>query len=222
MPTLLSDLNPTANVLISNAGQGIHLKNPRLGALVAEAIASWSNVESFMLRMFIALVGGKQAVAANMYLALDGNGPKKAAITAAATAILPPDRLDLFRVIMAIADTNEKSRNKLAHWVWGESPELPGLLLLADPKHIATGDRTVNDIYVYREHDFKTIISANERLCGYWSEFNVGLLHPALEHKFQQLAAEPEIADRLKILKDRKARSTSKSPPQLPPAGTHV
>jgi hypothetical protein len=230
MPQRLSDVKPEARFSIANAGRRPLAARPKLAVLVSEAIASWSNVESFMLRLFIELVGGRKSTAADMFLALETGGPKKAAIGAAAKSRLSDEHLELLRAIMAVADTNEKERNKLAHWAWGESDDIPDGLLLLDPKSLVTMEfdsefakRLSEKIYVYKQRDLESQIAANDRLCGYGLRLQFIITgHVANQdgELFQKLLAEPEIQDRLKILRDRKARSTSEEQPQSPPPGT--
>ena len=61
---------------------------------------------------------------------------------------------------MALSKTNEKSRNKLAHWTWGDSPDIPDAVFLINPKS-SIGDLDKSEIYVYKEQDFVSIIEAN-------------------------------------------------------------
>jgi len=170
--------------------------------LAMEAIATWSNVESFMLGLFVELLGGGNSLATEVFLSLDGQAAKSAAINAAATSVLK-DRdaeLRVLRAIIAIAKTNEKDRNKLAHWTWGDSPDLPDALLLIDPR-TTVHELDRSDVYVYKAQDFKGIAEANNRLCGYGLRFRFILGgHPA-NHEGRLLAklqAEQEIQQRLR------------------------
>ena len=168
MPQPLSRVSSTASIALGNAGDRPLAKHPDLALLALEAIASWSNVESFMLHLFIELFGGQGSLAADVFLALDGQAAKSAAIASAANSVLSsrPDELKVLQAIMAIAKTNEKDRNKLAHWTWGESPDLPDALLLVDPRAYI-GDLDRSEVYVYKANDFTNIVLANNRLCGY-------------------------------------------------------
>ncbi|AXW64707.1 hypothetical protein CJO94_24440 (plasmid) [Ralstonia solanacearum] len=59
MPQPLSRVTPEAGiVVIGNAGDRVLARHPDLAVLAIEAIASWSNVESFMLGLFVELFGG--------------------------------------------------------------------------------------------------------------------------------------------------------------------
>jgi hypothetical protein len=136
-----------------------------LAVLAMEAIASWSNVESFKLRLFIQLVGGlKATVAASIFLALQSNLAKSQAIQAAAATVLKErqDELQLLSVILRLAKTREKDRDKLAHWVWGDSPDVHTGILVIDPKDLVVLE--FSRVYVYTTKDFNSIIEGNERL----------------------------------------------------------
>ena len=201
MPQPLSKVMPNANVIIGNAGDRPLLRHPQLATLAIEAIASWSNVENFMLQMFVQLFGGNKSLATNIFLSLENQSAKTAAINAAADTALKekPDVLVVFEAIMAISKTNEKSRNKLAHWIWGDSPNISDGLLLINPKS-SIGDLDKSEIYVYKESDFTSIIEANDKLCGYGLRFNF-ILQGHIANRdgrlIIELKEEPEIKERL-------------------------
>lgn len=204
MPQPLSSVAPHASVIIGNAGDRPLARHPQLAILAIEALASWSNVESFMLNLFVQLLGGHGALAANIFLSLEIQNAKTAVIQAAANTVLKnePDKIKLLNAIIAIAKTNQKSRDKLAHWTWGDSPNLPDALLLVNPK-TTLGDIDKDEIYVYREQDFKQIIVANDRLCGYGLRLKFILMNHVANRDgrlFGELCSEPEIRDRLNRL----------------------
>ena len=53
MPQPLSKVISNASIFIGNAGDRPLARHPKLAILAMEAIASWSNVESFMLSLFM-------------------------------------------------------------------------------------------------------------------------------------------------------------------------
>lgn len=202
MPDPLSRVAPNAGLIIGNAGDRPLSRHPDLAVLAIEALASWSNVEAFLLRLFIDLFGGHGSLAASVFLSLEGQSAKNAAISAAAASALAdrPNELRVLLAILAIAKTNEKDRNKLAHWTWGDSPKLPDALLLVDPRS-TIGEFDLSKVFVYRATDFHRIIQANDRLCGFGLQFNFILNgHPANRdgELNAKLLAEPEIAARIR------------------------
>ena len=168
MPQPLSSFNPNAGVVIGNAGDRPLARHPELAVLALEAIASWSNVEAFMLRLFMQLLGGNESLAASVYLALSGQTAKTAAINAAAAKALEGKQAEfnVLEAILSVAKTNEKDRNKLAHWTWGDSPTIPDAVLLVDPR-ATIAELDLSKVFVYKAQDFQSIIQANDRLCGF-------------------------------------------------------
>ena len=84
MPQPLTSLPVNALVNIANVGIYPMRLRPKLGVLVADCISTWSNVESFMLRLFVELMGGSHETAATVFLALEIQSAKSAAINAVA------------------------------------------------------------------------------------------------------------------------------------------
>lgn len=168
MPQPLSRVVPNASISIGNSGDRPISRHPKLGVLAIEALASWSNVEAFLLRLFVDLFGGHGALAADVFLSLQNQSAKSAAINAAATSVLSdrPDELNVLRAILALAKTNEKERNKIAHWVWGECSQLQDAILLVDPRS-TIGELDLSNVLVYRANDFQNIIESNDELCGF-------------------------------------------------------
>jgi hypothetical protein len=197
MPQPLSRVQPDASVSIGNVGDRPLSRHPELAILVAEAISSWANVESFMFKLFIDLFGGNNSLAANVYLSLENQAAKNAAITAAAKTVMGVDSTEfaLFKAILAIVKANGKSRNKLAHWTWGDSPNINDAVLLIDPR-TTLGDIDKSNIYVYKRHDFESIISANDKVCGFGLQFKF-ILNGHVANRdgelLKKLMVEPEI-----------------------------
>jgi hypothetical protein len=201
MPHPISRVKPDASIIIGNAGDRPLLRHPDLAVLVAEAIASWANVESFMLGLFVELLGGDKSVASNIFMSLENQAAKNAAIGAAAKTVLNEGSAEylVFKAIIAISKTNEKSRNKLAHWTWGDSPSIPDGLLLIDPR-TTIGELSKDDVYVYKAQDFESIIEANDKLCGYGLRFTFILMGHVANRDGQLLhglQTEPEIFQKL-------------------------
>lgn len=178
-----------------------------------ESIATWSNVESFLLNLYLELLGGAGDRAAIAYLAIETQSAKTQAIRAVAEQVLSPEHLNLLEAILAVAKSAQKSRDKLAHHVWGFSPDLSDALLLIDPR-VAARQKDIRDfnksVMVYRENDFIDIIERNNRICGWGLTFQFILGdHPANREGelYDELCAEPEIREKL----DRQA-SRGQSP----------
>ena len=110
--------------------------------------------------------------------------------------------------------SNQKARDKLAHHIWGISPNLPDALLLVDPKAVVTSAINYDEVYVYRENDLQSIIAANDRLCGYGLDLQFVIKGHVANRDGQlltELCSQPEVAERLNRLggQDRTAQEES-------------
>lgn len=217
MPQPLSKVNSNAGYELCNAGQRVLSERPQLAVMAIEAVASWVNVESFLMRLFVTLMGGHRELAARIYMALEIQSAKNAALGEIIKTVKDEKMQALILAVIAIAKTNQKSRDKLVHHIWGISRDIPDALLLVDPRILNTkvvppGD----DIFVWKENDFRSAIEANDRLCGYGHmlEMMVGdPSHPAIESMqlYDRLCNQPEVQERLRH---------QASPVQSAPAGT--
>lgn len=224
MPQPLSRTAPNASITLNNAGDRPLQRHPELAILAAEVIASWATVESFMLNVFVELMGGPTDKAATVFLALETQSAKAAAINAIAEESLADEHKALLRAIIRVTKSHQAMRDKIAHWVWGDSPDLQDALLLIDPREHLDRSPRLDDllaraaagqpfqmpefpktnkdkIFVFRRADFETPIQNNARVAGYWFTFRWILTnHPANEggRLFSELSAEPEIAETLR------------------------
>jgi hypothetical protein len=200
MPQPISAVRPNANIIIgNNADPTPFSQRPQLAPLAIEGIASWSTVESFMLRLYVTMCGGPEDKAAAIFLSLESQSPKSAAIQAVAK-FFPADQQALLRAILAISKTRQKHRDKLAHWVWGTSRELPDALLLVNPRTTIWDQINRDDVFVYTSQDFNEIINANRRLAGHISLFRMiisGHLANRNNELYDELCAVPEIREKL-------------------------
>ena len=194
---------------IANSGEHPLLSHPELGLLIAEVIASWANVEAFMLRLFIAMMGGPAERAATVFFALDTQSAKTKAINAIAVATLSEEKRNVLAAIQALAKSQQKERDAIAHGVWGWSFNLPDALLLMKASDAVINWRDRSKILVYRSADFNSIIERNERLsclCGMMHM--VITKHVSADSLFLQLCSEPEIREKL----DRQAERERSAP----------
>lgn len=201
MPQLFSRIAPNSGFSIGNVGDYPLRRHPELALLVAEVIASWSNVDGFMRQLFIELMGGPADTAATVFVALEIQSAKMAAINAVADLKLSDPHKKLLRAILSLIKTNQKSRDKIAHWTWGDSPDIPDALLLSNPKDSSSlAPVSPDKILVYKERDFRDIIAQNERLAGFGRRFQLVISPsgpPGRDQLFDRLCSEPEIRDRL-------------------------
>lgn len=203
MPQPLSRIHTTANVEIGNVGTRPLASRPHIAIAVAEAIAAWSHVESFMLRTYVNLAGGDDADAATIYLALETQSAKTAAVEALARKKLDPKLHQMLNIVLKVAKSAQKDRDKLAHWVWGTLSGHADEILMADPRDliILNQDMRLNEdkIFVYRLDEFVKMRILFERIAGWGMSIRFLFGSPDLltDELYAQLCQEPEIAEKL-------------------------
>lgn len=129
MPNPLSRVKPDASFRINNAGARELSQRPELAILVAEAINSWSQVEGFHLGLFVELFGGSDSLATDVYHRLSTSTAKAQALEAAIDNIPDEKIRKLTKAVTMLANSSKRMRDKLAHHIWGISPQLPNALL---------------------------------------------------------------------------------------------
>ena len=97
-------------------------------------IAEWSILENFMSGLFVTMLGANPGPAIAIYSALTSAAAQRDALRAVASNVMSPDELDVFDAILSLFTSAAKDRNKIAHWIWGYSTDLPDAVLLGDPK----------------------------------------------------------------------------------------
>jgi hypothetical protein len=78
-----------------------------------------------------------------MFSILQTQALQTKALDAAAKSTLSPEDLDIFSASLAVANSVQKTRNRLAHWAWGKCTERPDLLVLGDPEGLKERDTRV-------------------------------------------------------------------------------
>src|SRR5258708_1694326 len=96
MPQPLSTVKPNASYTLADIGFSPFFDQPALAILAMEAIEAWANVEFFMLKLYVSLAGGPQSDAAAVFLALESNSTKTAAIAALVSRRLNDDYKALY------------------------------------------------------------------------------------------------------------------------------
>jgi hypothetical protein len=223
MPQLLSKVTLPASfsmyIGVSGSDHALTNHNPKACLLALEVITTWSHFESFMLGTYVKIMGGKHEDAAHAYLAVEIQSAKIAMINAVARRKLDPRYCELLSDIISVAKSSQKTRDKLAHWIWGFSPELPNAFLLVNPKDWETrkGIRLENGrvvgrhdgIYVFTEDDFLKALAVNNRLCDFGIRFHMMLAVHVSEQDsiFHTLCAEPEIQEKIVARRASQTRS---------------
>lgn len=214
MPHPLSLVNPTARVIMDQP----LARNPKLAALAMECIGAFSTVEYAKLRAFMVMLGGPRTLAADVYLSLDTQAPKNAAIAAASNSIHAAHK-ELLTALLMLADTCEGHRNKLAHGMWAFSQDVPDALLLQFARGEPATRINRKRLYVYREVDFVSIRTECDRIRRHLFDFRQ-MLETDPRHAdgalYRALCTAPEVAERLGHLRAKAAKATPPKPTQSP------
>lgn len=142
---------------------------PEIAVLIAECIAVWAEVEFNLGHTLALILGADWQTGLAMYFALTGSASQRAALDAAATVKMTPAEKEVFDAVMIVVTKAGRQRNRLVHWCWGTSPQLPADLLLVDPeykvRHLAgffdpgTPGFDRKHAYVVRQQDVRDILA---------------------------------------------------------------
>lgn len=133
---------------------------PELSALMAEAINLWAMAEQSMGEVFISMLGAKAAPGFAMYASLSGTWARVNTVNAVAESVLNTEDFRLFRATYNLYKCNEKQRHKFAHWLRFYCNQIPGYLILADPKDALESHTEWNE-RVWRAYDNKSVSPAD-------------------------------------------------------------
>lgn len=149
-------------------------RHEKLAVLCMDAIASWSQAETFLLRAVVHLLGGSQAPDALAYLRSGRQSEREGMIAEKGLSNLPGFDLTLFNRIRSKLAEHGHERNDLAHGFWGDSSALPDALLWIDSEDVplefhprGLGDFNNNirgwadKVRVYKAVDFRRMTKNN-------------------------------------------------------------
>jgi hypothetical protein len=137
MPQPLSIVSPNATARLSPHAL---LQKPELAALVCSAIAMSSEIDHSIGLLLVRIIGADAAPTIAMYDAIQADRVKMQLLNAAAKAALTSEQHRVYDAVIKVSVAAQKERNRLAHWIWAYSPEVPDALLLANPKHLRAKD----------------------------------------------------------------------------------
>ena len=214
-------------------------KRATLAAKVAQSIAFWAEIE-VLLGMFLACVlhANEKAVLA-IYTGLENRAAQLRMIESASTAALNQNHADVVSVVLnVLVRPAMRYRDKLAHWCWGFTDELPDALLIRDQEqHLVNYAATLrlqgetgrigsgvpvnfDSIFVVRDGDLDSYLSQLEHLELTLRRLmaSVWIANSAAEHAehLRMLSSEPRIQAGLEKL--RKGRQSNRDTQQQTPA----
>ncbi len=121
-------------------GVDILSERPTWAAKIAQCIGLWAEIETELGLFLALLLHANEKAALTMYSAVENRRAQTRMILSAAEATLPDFHFYVVSALMtAIVAPAMRERDKLAHWCWGKSNELPDALLITEPKNKLVG-----------------------------------------------------------------------------------
>jgi hypothetical protein len=99
-------------------------------------MASWSLVEMAKSELFLRLLSTNHQDGFALFVGMESTRAKNNAILTLALSSLDKDDYLLVKGLLKLIETRQKIRDKLGHWLWGISEELPDVLILTDPNTV--------------------------------------------------------------------------------------
>jgi hypothetical protein len=202
---------------------------PKLAIKIAECITDWAGIESMLALSVGMLLQSQAGTALAIYGSVESRAAQLRMLRAAAESKFPPPVLDLFSAILdGSIIPCMKIRDKLAHWCWGYSDQLPDDLLLMHPNnktlaHYSALSKPVDinrdDVFVVTEKYLtgvrKQIKDAQDYYTGFVTSHDASIHEIRRTHIFAKLLKVPLIRKGV----DRRMASREKLrgvPPLLP------
>ncbi len=132
MPQPLSKVMPNAKL---GADVSDALKAcPELAIYSATILSSSAKIDVQLATLMIKIIGLENDAALAVFDILRAASLQKLALDAAAKAGFNEQDFRIFSALTSAAETAQKERHRLAHWIWAASDDVPKSLLLIDPK----------------------------------------------------------------------------------------
>jgi len=201
---------------------------PSIATKIAQCIAEYSEIEFSLAAVLAVILSGEQRAAIALYVGASSRTAQLAMIQSAADCSLDQDRLDILTIILNRCILPAmKERDRLAHWSWAHSEELPGKLILIDPTHktVAVLDQFLSlkqssldrgKAFVVSETDLSRVFKrmrAARLLAGRFA----GTLTKAYSDDMRaqhllRLSNEPEIQEPLRLLREDRKNNPKSQP----------
>lgn len=199
-------------------------RRPELAVLIAQCIATWSEVEAQMALLLSAIMKAHERPAAAVFLSIRNARAQREAMVAAAESELDGRELEMFRAIMIVYQALEAQRSDLAHGIFAISDDLPDSIvwmhakdyvfgaletitgLLRERPPVVRGARKEAE-FVYRKGDLESLRNQIMELAGAIFSLTIFLHVPrnmsveAAETEFQRLYTSPQIQQALSRLR---------------------
>src|ERR1700730_11223503 len=101
------------------------MQRPELAKHIALISALWNRIDAALATLLAALLGTEARVGMTMYLAIQADGAKRAALDAiVAMRMTTPEKIE-FQAILQEVSKRSCERNDVIHGAWGISPRSP-------------------------------------------------------------------------------------------------
>lgn len=119
-----------------NIGAKAAEARPTLAIAAADVIASYSILETYLVRLFVAMSGSNARAASAVFAEVRAQAFQRSALQAVADNVFQADLefRELVAVALELAEKAAKPRNRIAHWAWAYDDALPDVLLFVDPR----------------------------------------------------------------------------------------
>jgi hypothetical protein len=226
----LSRVRPSAGISFG----AVMAESQHMAVKIAECVAGWAQIEAGLGTILGMIINTEPRTAVTMYQAVENRAAQLRMFAAAVHARLPQHHADTVSVIISkFVRPAMKERDRIAHWCWGFTPDLPDALLLIDPceiiavqldvvSHLPRTHPDLNRIFVVRPSDMDHIIKRMKITAGYtnriagtlWLRNNPEVRAQLLE----ALSNEPPIRAALDRLQASRESTPSTHPPSPEPA----
>jgi hypothetical protein len=143
-PQPLRFINPNAGISFTPEST---INRPVVGAWIAQCIACYSWVETQTSRLFSLLFRVNVEAGIELYNEFGGASLKESGLKILARSRLSPPDYAIIEALLKVIQSNQKVRDKIAHWYWGISDQIDDGLILIDPKYILIHDARLVDMY---------------------------------------------------------------------------
>jgi len=193
---------------------------PEISMVVARIISNWTLVETQLSRFLSICLGANTEPSVALYLSLKNSRAKKDALEAVVSLTLQQQDQELFYATMRWKEAVEKSRNDIAHGVFGASLQTRDHLFW-----ISTGDYAIHSVAVQSQIQkgtnaqglykrlFVFEIGSLERIAreieslfhflGFFGGYLTSSDPDWRRDRYPHLCSEPRVAEELRNLRER-------------------
>lgn len=112
---------------------------PKIALAVARCLDAWSWVETQTAMLYVALCRSNHEQAVDYFCSLESAKAKKDAIRISAMNYLTESEVRIINALLLYIKSQQTIRDRIAHWLWATSDDLPESILLYDPRKLMKG-----------------------------------------------------------------------------------